>query len=114
MRRMLRLFVIAIVVTGSVSAYGEPQQSQSDRFSVAFSYPARPGLLRVNIREGSITVRAYSGREVVISSSSRSSNRNATRGPAQPGGLRRIDFSAAGLRIEENNNEMSISAQNRP
>jgi hypothetical protein len=42
------------------------QESQADHAVVSFSNPAKPGTVEVGISEGSITVRGYEGKDVVI------------------------------------------------
>jgi hypothetical protein len=43
-----------------------PQESQADHAVVSFSNPAKPGTVEVDISEGSITVRGYEGKDVII------------------------------------------------
>jgi hypothetical protein len=98
------LAAVLALITAPVQA-----QDSGDRIVVNFSDPSRPGLLRVNIINGSISVRSHSGGEVIIET--RGSNRNR-RPPVTPDGLRRIDNGAMGLSVEEENNVMSIGTRN--
>ncbi|MBI3667108.1 MAG: DUF4097 family beta strand repeat protein [Acidobacteria bacterium] len=77
-------------------------QGTHDVVSVAFSDPSRPGLIRVSLINGGITVKGYDGKEVIVEARARS------RGPGSEEGLKRILMSATGLSVEEENNTMSI------
>ena len=106
---MKKLITTAILICTCAltiaSAYG---QDSGDRLTVNFSDPSRPGLVKLNLLNGSVSVKAYTGKEVVIESQARGrGNRDQTRD-----GLRRIDTTARGLVIEEENNVISISSRN--
>jgi hypothetical protein len=83
------------------------QQANPDRITIPWSDPSRPGLLRINVHQGSIKVRAHSGRDVIVDA--RAARANQNRPPAESGGLRRLDATVSGLVIEEENNVMTIS-----
>jgi putative adhesin len=85
------------------------QDSQAERVTVAFSNSSRPGLLRVDLVNGGIAVRAYSGKEVIIEARSRPRRLTST---STPTGLRRIPSSVAGLQVEEQNNVMTVRPGN--
>jgi hypothetical protein len=76
----------------------------ADRVAVAFSDQSRPGLVKVNLVSGGISVRGYEGKEVVIEARGR--------GQESPrrDGLRRIPMTSSGLQVEEENNVMTVSA----
>jgi hypothetical protein len=107
---MKKLIITSIFITACalaiLPAYG---QDSGDRLVVNFSDPSRPGLVKINLVNGSVTVKAYNGKEVTIESQSR--NRR-DREPATRDGLRRIDTSARGLVVEEENNVISITSRN--
>jgi hypothetical protein len=84
-------------------------QDAGDRLVVNFSDPSRPGLLKINLVNGSVSIKAYSGREVTIESQSR--NRR-DREPQTREGLRRIDTTARGLVVEEENNVITLTSRN--
>ncbi len=42
------------------------QEGKADRATVAFSDPSKPGFLEVGVHRGSITVKGYNGKEVII------------------------------------------------
>lgn len=94
-------FVVAMLVSGAARA-----QQSGDRLTVSFSDPAKPGLLKVNLFNGSISVKTYSGRDVIIEGTPVASRRQF---PDTQDGLRRISPSGTGLTIEEENNVMNVS-----
>jgi hypothetical protein len=65
--------------------------------------------LKVNLVNASISVKGYAGKEVTIESQAR--NRR-DREPATRDGLRRIDTTARGLVVEEENNVVTITSRN--
>lgn len=79
-------------------------QNAGDRVNVSWSDPARPGLVKVSILNGAISVRTHSGRDVIVEGRA-----VANRQPAVRDGLRRIDLAGGGLIIEEQNNVLTIS-----
>ncbi len=99
MRRIEFLLAAAVL---PVFAQGTP-----DRVTVPFSDPSRPGLLKVDLVNGSIVVKAYNGKEVIINAASGSQRR---RGADQSEGLRRITINTTGLEVEEENNVMKVDA----
>lgn len=100
MRRIEFLLAVAVL---PIFAQGTP-----DRVTVPFSDPSRPGLLKVDLVNGSIAVKAYNGKEVIITASSGA--QKSKRGPDQSEGLRRITINTTGLEVEEENNVMKVDA----
>ena len=92
------------------------QDAPGDKLTVPFSDPTRPGTVRIGLINGGITVKGYSGREVIIEARSdegdrdRDNDRQAVRG-----GLRRIPNRSSGLTVEEDDNVMKVgtSSHNR-
>src|SRR6266404_3151644 len=80
-------------------------QASGDRVSVAFSDPSQPGTLKVGLLSGSITVKAYDGKEVVVEARARTS-----RDSASEGGMKRIPLTSTGLSVEEESNRVQVSA----
>ncbi len=61
------LMIIApVTLLIAAGATGLAQESTAERAVVSFSNPAKPGKAEVDLREGSITVRGYEGKEVII------------------------------------------------
>jgi hypothetical protein len=65
MKTFVRLAGI-VILFWAVGSADTAQQSQTDHAVVSFSNPAKPGRLEVDISEGSITVRGYEGKDVII------------------------------------------------
>ena len=63
------LAVAALFATVLIAPRGQAEaqsQSGSDRVSVNLSDPARPAFVKASSVNGSITVKAYEGREVIV------------------------------------------------
>lgn len=117
--------VMAAVPGVYVAAALEPQRpgvsaragEGPQRVVVPWSDPARPGLVKVQILNGSITVRGYDGKDVIVEVAEAARNETARRdregrpGGTDTSGLRRIANTGLGLTVEEENNEMRVSAQ---
>ncbi len=103
MKKRIDMTILAALMLAA-SAYA---QDSGDRITVNFSDPSKPGLLRVNVVNGAITVKAHTGRDVIIEGKAPNRRQSETRE-----GLRRIDANNAGLSIEEENNVMTISSRN--
>ncbi|HYR92488.1 MAG TPA: DUF4097 family beta strand repeat-containing protein [Terriglobia bacterium] len=110
MKRIQIVVLIAIAVSAWSSALVWSQDANGDRVTVSWSDPSRPGLVKVNLIQGGITVRTHSGNNVIIEGRSRGGN-NRRPAPADAGGLRRIDGAASGLVVEESNNVISVATQ---
>jgi DUF4097 and DUF4098 domain-containing protein YvlB len=88
-------------------AWAEAQaQSGSDRVSVNLSDPTRPAFVKASSVNGSITVKAYDGKEVVVEARGRNEE-----GEKPSSGPKRLNISTTGLTVEEENNEVRISTE---
>lgn len=88
----------------------EPRQ----QLSVALSAPARPGLLEVQLIQGSIHVTGYGGKTVEIDATARAQPGGRLGAPpAGAGGLRRIAGAGTSLNltVEEKNNHVEIATE---
>ncbi|UCE40471.1 MAG: DUF4097 family beta strand repeat protein [Candidatus Aminicenantes bacterium] len=87
------------------------QQPTGDRVNVSFSDPSKPGLVVAYVNAGSITIKGYSGKEVVIQAKLRDKPTQTTEGgeiPDKAKGMKRITANLTGLIVEEEENEMKI------
>lgn len=84
------------------------QDAPADKVSVAFTDPSRPGSLKASLVSGSIVVKGYDGKEVIVEARARASRREAARASGE--GMRRIMNISTGLTVEEENNVMRVSA----
>lgn len=95
------------VVAAFLAAIASGAAAQSDqRIVVPLSDPSRPATLEVSLFNGSISVTAYDGDEIVIVTND---ERDDEPGRADRQGLRRIPNTAMGLTAEERNNTVSIA-----
>jgi DUF4097 and DUF4098 domain-containing protein YvlB len=83
-----------------------PTSSGADRLSVNLSDPSRPGLVKVSLVNGGITVKAHEGKEIIVEARGRS--RESAR---NEGGPKRLTISTTGLAVEEENNEVRINTE---
>jgi hypothetical protein len=84
-------------------------QSEGNRLTVPFSDPSRPGTVNVSLFQGGITVRAGTGRDVIVVSSEARINNSRDQPSGKGAGLRRLS-QPAGLAVTEENNVMTISS----
>jgi DUF4097 and DUF4098 domain-containing protein YvlB len=108
-QRFSLLFVAPLlcVALAAAPARGQTQTaSGGDRFSVNLSDPSRPGLVKVSLINGGITVKAYDGKEVIVEARARNREREPDRSDSH---MKRIIVSSTGLSVEEENNEVRIS-----
>ena len=85
-------------------------QGAEDRVTLQFSDPSKPGLLKADLMNGSITVKGYQGKEIVIEAKARG-KRYSKKEERESGGMQRIAISSTGLSVEEENNEVSVEAE---
>ena len=97
---------ILISVLLAVTAWG--QDAPADRVTVPFSDASRPRMLKASLLNGSITVKGYEGKDVIIEARSRGSEgrRNV---PKKAEGMHRIDAGSYGLTAEEQDNVVRVS-----
>jgi hypothetical protein len=81
---------------------------QADVIKVPLTDPSRPVSLRASLLNGSLTIRGYDGKEVIVESSGQARNRSGDRVPDKAKGLRRIDMNRSGLTVEEEDNRVVI------
>ncbi len=104
MKRICLYFSLA-----AAAALVAVEPAPADRVAAAFSDPSRPGLLKVSLINGGITVKGYNGKEVIVEARPRAGepSREAARAEAQ--GMRRIPMGSSGLELQEENNVMTVS-----
>jgi DUF4097 and DUF4098 domain-containing protein YvlB len=79
-----------------------------DRISVKLNDPSRPAVVDASLVNGGITVKAYSGQEVIVEARARNHEEEE---PAPPAGMKRLNISSTGLTVEEENNEVRIDTE---
>ena len=114
MKRYLALTGMILVLCAGVSA----QDSGSERVVVPARNSTRPRKVDVNQISGSITVKAYAGKEVIVEAAAShgkgkvKEKENARDAAARADGLHRLD-APRGLRVEENDNLISVRVPGR-
>jgi DUF4097 and DUF4098 domain-containing protein YvlB len=103
-KNKLQLAAVLIVAISFVTSVTVTAQTAGDRVNVPLTDPSRPAFVKANLLNGSIIVKAYEGKEVLVEASahqgeSRSSN-----------GMKRIPMVSTGLNVEEENNQVKINA----
>jgi len=105
----IRAFVVAVALLGT--AWLAPRmlaQNSGDKIAVNLSDPSRPPFVKVSMVNGSINVKAYDGKQVIVEARNRSEDREREN---TSGGLKRLNISTTGLSVEEENNEVRISTE---
>jgi putative adhesin len=113
MKGMIRIFngAVLCVLLASAAVAQQSAQPTTDRITVPFSDPERPGTLRVNLLDGTVTIKGSNRRDVLLVANSQQA-REALRRRQQaepPPGMRRLTQSG-GFGVEERDNEMSLSS----
>lgn len=96
---------LALVWLGFAAA-GFSQVAGADHVTVPFSDPSRPGLVKVHLLAGSIAVKGYAGKDVIVDARAREVESHERR---EVSGMKRIPNQSTGLTIEEDGNVVSIS-----
>src|SRR5579872_97784 len=103
-----RTLVATAALAGASVVLAPRTQAQNtpDRISVNLSDPARPAFVKASMVNGSITVKAYDGKEVIVEARTRNEEREKP-----SGGPKRLNISTTGLSVEEENNEVRIGSE---
>jgi DUF4097 and DUF4098 domain-containing protein YvlB len=113
MKGIIRIFNIGlscVLLAGSAGAQ-QPAQPTTDRITVPFSDPERPGTLKVNLLDGTVTIKGTNRRDVLfVANSQEAREALRRRQPVEPpSGMRRLT-QPGGFGVEERDNEMSVSS----
>jgi hypothetical protein len=100
---------LALVLTPAVPA----QDTGGERVVVPARNTSRPRKVTAHLMSGSITVKAYSGKDVIVESTegSASRSRRYREAPPPPPGMHRLDVPPPGLTVEEEDNQITVKAQ---
>lgn len=118
--------VMCTLLTLGGLAGAQPAAGNNPSVTVPFSDPARPGVVKVNVMTGSITVKAGPGRDVIVTTSAADRNDDddddrdrererarersrSNRDDPSTAGMRRLT-KPGGVDIEEENNTVSITS----
>ena len=100
-------YVLATILCTALTATAFSQESDSDHFTIPLSDPSREATVKVNIFNGSITVKGYDGKEVIVDIEYRENHKPKKLHQADTTGLKKI-AAFGGLSIDEDNNVVNI------
>src|ERR1017187_7650666 len=99
-----------IGLTLMVCSFGLAQDANGERVVVPARDTTHARKVDVSVMGGSITVKAYSGKEVIVEAGGgRHSRRDADKAPD---GMHRLDLPERGLSVEEANNVVTVRMEN--
>ena len=106
-RKRLFLYALVMIIAGS---FLYAQDESKDRATVPFSDPGKPGLVKVSTMRGSITVKGYSGKEVIVDAVIREKmvQEEPIKKNEKAAGLKLIQVNSTGLTVREDENVMRI------
>lgn len=103
---VLLLAVFTVVFAASQVLLAQPPSG--DRITVPLADPSRSAHVSAHLLSGSITVKAYEGKEIIVEAKSgRDEDENEDK-PERQGNLHRIPMTSTGLSIESENNQVRI------
>jgi putative adhesin len=102
-----RIGIYALLTGASCAISGLAVAQDDQRLVVPLSDPSRPARLEIQLFSGDISVEGYDGKEVVIVADAPIHDADRPE-PARQDGLRRIQSSAVGLTVEENDNTVLV------
>ena len=100
-------YVLAAILCTALTATAFSQESASDHFTIPLSDPSREATVKVNIFNGSITVKGYDGKEIIADMQYRENHKPKKLHQADTTGLKKI-AAFGGLSIDEDNNVVNI------
>lgn len=106
----VRRLVLALVVSGGTLPALAQEAASKEQLTVTLTAPDKPGSLEVALVSGSIHVRGYTGKSLLISAVARPRPASEERAdkPAPPGMKRLSNPNALTLTAEEKNNHVEI------
>jgi len=111
-KTFLGLAVLFCGIVFATPTFG--QQSNADKVTVPLTDPSRPVFLKIGLVSGGITVKGYSGKEVVVEAHSQPSDDDEEEDNApKRKGLKRIPNTSTGLTVEEDDNTVSVGNSGR-
>lgn len=140
MNRTYRNILLGLALLVCLALLGYAQDAKTDRAVVPLTDPAKPALIKADVLMGSITVKGYDGKEVIVEAKVRERSLTdeddedeAAIRPVRPiaavgaveaeedkeekdkaakiAGMKKIGVVSTGLEVEESNNVVSISAE---
>ena len=110
--KKIHMYLSIVTVLILVGGFAFAQQATGDRINVSFSDPSKPGRVEVYVESGSITIKGYNGKDVIIDATigaKRSTGEEQEKEISEKAqGMKRITANRTGMVVEEENNEMKI------
>jgi DUF4097 and DUF4098 domain-containing protein YvlB len=106
--RRIILWAAALAAAPALLAAPNARAQNGDKIAVNLSDPSRPPFIKAGSVNGSIIVKAYDGKQVIVEARNRNEDHERERESA-PAGMKRLNISTTGLSVEEENNEVRIS-----
>lgn len=100
--RSIVIFLVALF--SGASSFGAAANTP-DHVTVPLSDPSRPAFIKAHLLNGSITVKGYEGKDVVVEARVRAEDSDH-----ENNGMHRIPINTTGLEVEEDSNKVDISA----
>lgn len=86
------------------------QAGDNNRITVPLTDPSRPAQVRAHLVSGSITVKAYEGKDVIVEAKTRGDDGDEEKHERRrEGNLHRIPMNSTGLNVEAENNQVRVS-----
>ncbi len=103
-----------LLMLGGIVCLAAMALAQSDKLSISFRDPSRPGMVKVGILHGSLTVKAHAGKDVVVETEAKQPEREREASvPESARGLRRLNTTGSSVTLEEENNIVTVSVGHR-
>lgn len=105
-----------LLMVGGFVCLAQGLFAQADKLSIPFRDPNRPGIVRVGILHGSLTVRAHAGKDVTVETEARPAEKEKEKELSVPDsarGLRRLNTTGSSITLEEENNVVTVSVGHR-
>src|ERR1700757_4532768 len=108
------IFISAVICVLMLEAQTLAAEAQgNNHIVVPLADPSRPAQVRAHLLNGSITVKTYDGKEVIVDAKSREGDdeEESNSGRRPPGGLHRIPAASTGLSIEAEGNQVRVGTE---
>ncbi len=126
MNKTLRNILMGLALLVCAALLGYAQDTKTDRAVVPLTDPAKPVLIKAEVLTGSINVKGYEGKEVIVEAKVRErsltdedeeveedieEDQDEKDKASKIAGMKRIGYASTGLEVEETNNVVSISTE---
>jgi len=103
----MKLSLALLSITLAAGSLARAQEAAGDRVVVPVRNTTHPRKVDASLMHGSITVKSYAGKEVIVEARG-SSGSSPDKGDRTVEGLKRLDFPARGLTVEEEDNVVTV------